>query len=257
MTAWADPLTSPSSPLPKSASSITITSGVPQRHRLPRHFPHPAHPYQAPTCTHFLSPSDLPSSLTISIPRAPAMLPPPSLLQLWSKLQGQCQPPLSIVSLLPVAAKPLSPFPSLAHAPGSAWPTLSSPMPSPKKSSTWCFPASLEPWDASPLLPVQARPLLPAPPRVRGAWPGGLQQGTRLGRRGVGCGGHQWGPVLRPSTHAAAALPVRRSWRSRDGRRRISGTGPGGKEVREGTGRDSWGKAPRQGRARPGDGGRH
>lgn len=238
------PLTSLSSPLLKGPFSITATS-----HRLPQHFPipltltrhQPAATFSPPLTCHLPSPS--PS------PEAPAMLPPPSLLQPWSKLQGRCQPPLSIVSLLPLAAKPLSPFPSLAHAPGSVWPTLSSPVPSPQKGGTWCFPASLEPSDASPLLPAQAHPLLPAPPMVRGSQPGGLQQRTGLGQRGGGHGGHRWGPVLHPSTHTAAALPTQRSWRSRDGRRRISGTGPGGKEVREGIhgGRCPGGPMPRRG----------
>lgn len=156
---------SPSHPL---ASFITITSAAPQAAKA---LSHPAHHYQAPTCSYFLSHSDLSPSLTTSIPRdsnhAAAFPLAPAMVQVLG--------PMLISILHPIPSTPCSllSFPILAHTPGSAWPTLSSPIPSPKKRGAWCFPASLELWDASPLLPAQAHPLLPVPSRVEraaGAW---------------------------------------------------------------------------------------
>lgn len=65
------------------------------------------------------------------------------------------------------------------------------------------------------------------------------------------------GPVLSASTHIAASLPTWGSWRSRDGRKRILGTGPDREEVGEGLEGNSWGRHPGEDRVQPGDGGQH
>lgn len=60
-----------------------------------------------------------------------------------------------------------------------------------------------------------------------------------------------------PSTHAVAALPTWGSWRSRDKRKKILGTGPIWKEVREVMGNNSCGKTPQVVCSHLGDGGQH
>jgi len=166
------------------ARGIPITSGLPStagcHSTFPSHSPLPGTNLQPLSLT--LWTCHLPSP---SLPlETPAMLPPPPLLQ----AVGPMLAPLTIASLPPITAKPLPP-------PSTPWHTLlgvpglrsALPCPSPERGAG-CFPASLEPWDASPPLPGQAHPLLPASPRARGAWPGGLQQGTGLDWRGGGCG---------------------------------------------------------------------
>lgn len=94
---------------------------------------------------------------------------------------GPTLTPLSILSLLSLAAKPLSPpFPPWHVLLGAPGPCSALPCPPPKKEAPGvCLPA----WS-----PEMLPPLLPAPPRARGAQPGGLQQGTGLAWRGGDCG---------------------------------------------------------------------
>lgn len=199
--------------------------------------PHPAHLYQLPTCSNFLSLSDLPPALAVSILgdscHAATSSSPPAVAQ----VVGPMLKFLSIISLLPLTVKTLSPpFPSwhmLLGVPGLRSALLCPP----QNQRRLVFSCQL---GAMGRFPSAACAGLPSPactPRVRGAWPGGLQQGMVLGD----FRSYQWGPVLCLSTHAEG------SWRSRDGRRGILGTGPRREEVREGMGGNWQGKAPREG----------
>lgn len=140
-----DPLTSPRSPLPNhchlwgppAPQAATVLS-------------HSIHPYQALTHSHFTSPSDL---LTFPCHLHPQRFQTCCHLSPCSSCGPGCLPNADILlsCLLPLYRKTsLSSFPSLAHAPGTAWPTFSFPMPS-QKRGTWHFPTSLELWDAFPL----------------------------------------------------------------------------------------------------------
>lgn len=163
--------------------------------------PHPAHLYQLPTCSDFLSLSDLPPALAVSILgdscHAAISSPPPAVAQ----VVGPMLKFLSIISLLPLTLKTLSPpFPSwhtLLGVPGLRSALLCPP----QNQRRLVFSCQL---GAMGRFPSAACAGLPSPactPRVRGAWPGGLQQGMVLGD----FRSYQWGPVLCLSTHAAAA----------------------------------------------------
>lgn len=123
---------------------------------------------QAPTCSHFLSPSDLPPSLATSIP-AHGADPGPSHL-----FFSICpSPPNSLSFSLPISLPGTCSWERNSRA-------LSSPASSPppkKKRKKGHFPASLELWDV-PLPPAAwAHPLLHARSGERGAGTGGAAAG--------------------------------------------------------------------------------
>lgn len=130
-TAWVDPLMSPSSPLPSHCHLWGPPAATVLSHFI--------HPYQASTCSHFISPSDLP---TFSCHLHPQRFQTCCHLPPCYSCGPACVPDTDTLlsCLLPLNCKTsLSSFPSLAHAPGTAWPTFSSPMPSHKREAPGIF----------------------------------------------------------------------------------------------------------------------
>lgn len=124
---------------------------------------------QAPTCSHFLSPSDLPPSLATSIPAHGA---DPSPFHLFF------HPPIAAKLFLSLFLSPH--FPPRHVLLGAQFPCAQLSRflpPSQKKRKKGHFPASLEPWDV-PLPPAAwAHPLLHARSGERGAGTGGAAAG--------------------------------------------------------------------------------
>lgn len=186
------PLSS-SRPLPKRPLlSVPITS------RLPQRFPTRT---QAPTCSHFLSPSDLPPSLATSIPSHGAD-PGPSHLFFHLLIAAKLSPFLSLSPHFP-------PRHVLLGAPAlrSAFPL---PPPPPKKKGYGIF---LPAWSRGTFPCLQPPGLIPScthPPGRGVPGQGGCSRGWHCGVvPGFGShrclhGGPPWGPA-HPSTRVVAA----------------------------------------------------
>lgn len=234
-TVWAGPLTSPSSPLPNHCH--LWSPPAPQAATV---LSHSIHPYQASTCSHFISPSGLPTFPCHLHPqRFQTCCHLPPCFSCGPGCVPNADTPVSC--LLPLHCKTsLSLLFSLWHVLlGLPGPHSALPWPLTKErhltfsyqlGAAGCFPTAA----CVGLLSLVGTP-----------------------KRGGGCGGHQGGPVLHPSTHLAAALPTWGSWSSRDGRRRVLGTGPDREEVGEGLGGNSWGRRPGEDRVQPGYRGQH
>lgn len=216
------------SPARPTASEPLVSPAPRTPPRRPHRLQAPTHT-QAPTCSHFLSPSDLPPSLATSIP-AHGADPGPSHLF------------FSICPSLPNSLSlSLSPFPSPARAPGSAIPVRSAlplPPPLPKKKKKGAFSCQ---FGAVGRSPASSR-LGSSPPartqrgegcRDRGGcsrgWHCGVPPGFGSHRRLQG--GPPWGPA-HPSTRVVAAPHPQESCPGKRGR--ILGPCPSRGEVREG-----------------------